>query len=132
MQALARDLTIEEPVLGTVLDGRFQLITKLIGAADRPRFVAIDLQAGEEVELVLKGRQRGRHRYSVRPRRGDRQAATSSPSRDERYGFNARALDTFASRIALTGVATHSPGKSVYSGYDRRTLRPVRIVVEEL
>lgn len=44
---------------------------------------------------------------------------------------NQRAMQSFAQRIALTGVSIREGEKLVFAGWDRLSQRPVRVVIEE-
>jgi len=52
------------PPLGSILDGRYQLVTQVLALVGRPRFIARDLlHDGETVELVITGREGARFSF---------------------------------------------------------------------
>lgn len=126
---------------GSVLDGRFCVSARLGLEAGRPRYAAFDLIEHTEVELLVAPGPLGQRRgYHVRPRQsegdgaaelspGDEQSASETPPDAAR---ERRALTRFVDRIALTGVRMQhgDDGELVYTGWDRKLGRPVRVIIE--
>lgn len=134
MQAAAAQRAHGQWAIGTVVDGRYR-IERLLGDSRRgPRFLARDLRGDAEVELQITDVGYDWFSFSVteRPRpkieRAPRGRA-ATPVFPRPSGRN-RALDAFAQRFTLTGMSVHSGPSTIYSGYDRRTNKPVRIVVQ--
>lgn len=55
-------------------------------------------------------------------------AATASPEQ----ASDRRALSRFAEHVALTGVSIKEGKRVIYSGWDRKRGRRVRVIVEEV
>jgi hypothetical protein len=112
--------------LGTVLDGQYYLVRHLQTAGPKTHFVAEDILNRKEVELVLINGADGPRRYDVRARDDQPSGSCGGPRTPNR-----RALERFTDRIVLTGVAMRDGEKLVFSAWDRRRNRAVRVVVED-
>jgi hypothetical protein len=128
----ARKLDPFEPQIGTVLSQRYQLVTKLYVDGEA-RFRARDLRhPGHDVELVITGFNGRRYNFHVKSRSKHTQQPALYPVSERPLPANDRALSDFSNRVLLTGVSVRQGDRVVFSGYNRQTRRPVRVVIEEL
>lgn len=118
------------PAIGAVLDEQYRLLGELQPVSGRPCYIAEDVRSAERVELIVTNEGRGRVRYIVR-RRFERSAPAAQVSPTAQHHLaNRRALETFQSRVALTGVCIRKQEQLVFHGWDRETQRAVRVIIE--
>jgi len=118
-------MIVPAPKLGTVLDGRYQLVDKIIDHHDA-HYVAIDLLGDEsELDLFVTAECGSRLVYRIQQR------GTRDPKSPAESSYSGTTMDDFCSRVALTGVALHHGGNMVFAGYDRKTGKPLRVMVIE-
>jgi hypothetical protein len=121
-----------EPPIGTVLSRRYQLVTKLYVDGEA-RFRARDLlHSGQDVELVITGFNGWRYNFHIKSRSAHAQRPALYSVSESPLPGNDRALSDFSNRVLLTGVSILQGERVVFSGYNRQTRRPVRVVIEEI